>query len=383
MTVLFRLALLALALASAPARAADDLSMEIVGAPSIVFDSARDGCSPDDMPDLNPRAYRAADGRTVMFALHDVARALVGPDLAHLKIDCHVALGSPADGNPASYADRNFIAATWTADGHTVSALVHHEYHADHFGRCGSSGDLACWYNTIVAYQSNDEGRDFQRVAPFVVAAAPFKQDVEQGRQRGFFNPSNVVSDGRYVYAMISTTGWTGQLDGVCLFRTADPKDAGSWRAFDGKGYTIRYRDPYRTKVENQPACRPIEPFVFPVGSLTYHRLSRTWIAVFQAKAAGAMPVDGVYYAASPDLIHWGLPRILLAGQTLYNDLCRAGPTIVNYPALLDPASPSRNYDEVGDRPDLFFTSMNVASCSTGRRLLVREQVIVRWKHSS
>ena len=383
MKALFRLGCLALAFAPAPVWAAGDISMEIVGTPSIVFDAARDGCSPDDMPDLNPRAFRTADGRTVMFALHDVARALVGPDLAHLKIDCHVALGSPSDPDPRAYADRNFVAATWTADGRTVSALIHHEYHADAFGRCHVSGDLACWYNTIVAYQSNDDGRDFQRLAPFVVASAPFPQDSGQGRQRGFFNPSNIVTDGRYRYAMISTTGWTGQLDGVCLFRTADPTDAGSWRAFDGKGYAVRYRDPYRTKADHQPACQPIEPFVSPVGSLTYHRASRNWIAVFQAKAAGAMPLDGIYYATSPDLLHWGLPRILFAGQTLYNDLCRAGRTIVNYPALLDPATASRNYDEVGDEPDLFFTSIDVSGCKTGQRVLVRERVAIRWKPPS
>ena len=371
------------ALAAGPAQAAGDLSIEIVGTPAVVFDSARDGCAPDDMPDLNARAFRDASGRTVMFALHDVNRPLTGPDLTHLKLDCHVALGSPDDPDPAHYADRNFIAATWTADGRTISALVHHEYHADHFGRCTASGDLACWYNTIVSYRSTDGGRDFSRSVPFVVASAPFTQDVEQGRQRGFFNPSNIVSDGHYRYAMISTTGWSGQLDGVCLFRTVDPSDGRGWRAYDGQTFSVRYADPYKGAPAKQRACSPLPPFIFPVGSLTYHQASRTWIALFQAKAAGAMPLDGFYYATSRDLLHWGLPRILLAGRTLYNDLCRSGPTIINYPAMLDPASTSRNYDEVGDEPDLFFTTMDVASCRTGRRLLIRKRLAIRWKAPS
>ena len=383
MSKCFQLGLLALTLSVGGVQAAE-LEVEITGKPSIVFDSARDACSPEDMPDLNARAFRDAAGRTVMFALHDANRPLVGPDLAHLEVDCHVALSSPNNADPSRYGDRNFVTATWTSDGQTVSALIHHEFHADQFNLCKASGDLACWYNTIVAYRSTDGGRDFARTQPFVVAAAPFRQDVGQGRHRGFFNPSNIVSDGTFFYALISTTGWDGQPFGVCLFRSTNPEDAGSWRAFDGTGFTVRYGDPYRVERLSPRPCETIAPFVFPVGSITFHRASRTWIAVFQAKAdGGSLPVDGFYYATSRDLRHWGLPRILLAGQTLYNDLCGAGPAIVNYPAMLDPASSSRNYDIVGDHPDLFFAKMAVANCQTGQRLLVREGLTIRWKSPS
>ena len=383
MRTCLQLGMLALTLNAGVVRAAE-IEITITGQPSIVFDSARDACSPEDMPDLNARAFRDAAGRTVMFALHDVNRPLVGADLAHLKVDCHVALGSPYNADPSRYDDRNFVTATWTSDGRTVSALVHHEFHADQFNLCKASGDLACWYNTIVAYRSTNGGRDFARMQPFVVAAAPFRQDVEQGRHRGFFNPSNIVSDGTFFYAMISTTGWDGQPFGVCLFRSANPADGGSWRAFDGIGFTVRYDDPYRPKALYPRRCQPIAPFVFPVGSVTFHRASRTWIALFQAKADdGSLPVDGFYYATSRDLLHWGLPRILLAGRTLYNDLCGAGPAIINYPAMLDAVSDSRNYDTVGEHPDLFFAKMAVSNCQTGERILVRESLTIRQRSPS
>jgi len=42
---------------------------------------------------------------------------------------------------------------------------------------------------------------------PRVVAAAPFRQEERQGRHRGFFNPSNVVSDGPFRYVMVTNTG--------------------------------------------------------------------------------------------------------------------------------------------------------------------------------
>lgn len=372
------LVFLAVALLLATPAAAAGLTIEITGNPSIVFDSSRDGCTPDDTPDVNPRAYRDASNQVVMFALHDVNRPMRGPDLGHLKIDCHIALGSPEDPDPAHYAERNFITATWTDDGINVGALVHHEYHADQFGRCHASGDLGCWYNTILGYHSSDGGRDFVKSKPLVVAAAPFRQEVEQGRQRGFFNPSNIVADRGFYYAMISTTGWDGQSDGNCLFRTSDPRRPGSWRAYDGHAFTVRYEDPYAVKTPQAKPCQTIAPFVFPVGSIVRHKATGTWIALFQASAGAAFPLDGFYYATSRDLLHWGAPKILLAGRTLYGDLCTAGPSIINYPALLDPASTRRNFDDVGDHPDLFFAHMDVAKCQTGQRLLVREEVTIR-----
>lgn len=350
------------------------LTLELSGTPVAVFDSTRDGCEPNDTPDLNPRAFRDASGGVTMFALHHVNRPLRGPDLHHLKIDCHVALGSPYDPDPSHYADRNFIAATWTADGRAVSALVHHEYHADAHGRCGGKRDLACWYNSVLAYRSNDGGASFTKASPLVVATPPFSQEVGQGRHRGFFNPSNIVADGAARYVFASTTGWDGQPYGNCLLRTTDPGDPSLWRAYDGAGFTIRYADPYRTRAKPAP-CATVAPFTYAVGSVTRHRASRLWVAVFQAAAGGAFPVDGFYYATGSDLLHWGAPQLLLAGKTLYGDLCKAGSSLINYPALLDWQAPGRNFDGVGEEAELFFTIMQVKDCHTGERLLVRQRV--------
>lgn len=371
-----RLALVFTLLAAVQAHAAD-LKIALTGKPSVVFNSTRDGCEPNDVPDLNPRAYRNADGQVVLFGLHFVNRALRGPDFAHLKIDCHVALDSPLDPDPAHFADRNFVAATWTPDGRNVSALVHEEYHADDHGRCRASGDLGCWYNTVLAYQSGDEGADFAKASPLVVAAAPFTQDVEQGRHRGFFNPSNIVADGAYKYVFVSTTGWDGQPFGNCLFRTSDPSKPALWRAYDGTAFTIRYADPYKDRSQPKP-CATIAPFSYAVGAVVRHHATKLWIAVFQAAAGGVFPVDGFYYATGRDLLHWGAPRLLLAGKTLYGDLCKAGSSIINYPSVIDPASSSRNFDAVGDQPELFFTIMQVAGCQTGERMLVRQPLTLK-----
>ena len=368
------------------------------GAVETVFAAPRDGCDPDDVPDAPVRAYRDASGEVVVFGLHYNNRALKGPDLAHLKIDCHVVYPSHGDPAPAHYSDRSWIAATWTTDGRGVSALIHHEYQANtHPGRCRFPDYMQCWFNTVLEVRSTDGGAEFPRPAA-VVASAPFRQDVDQGRHRGFFNPSNIVSDGRYTYFMASTTGWSAapaaaglqpeagaapgtggdQEAGVCLFRSSSPADPRSWRAWDGRGFTVAYADPYRGYPHPAP-CAVVAPFPAPVGSIVRVEPGGLWLAAFQAKAdANAFPLSGFYTATSPDLLHWSAPRLLLAGPTLYDDACRAGDPLIAYPVLLDPASPSRNFDRAGRTMDLYYDVLQTEGCTvTARRSLVRRPVAV------
>src|SRR5947209_7150968 len=153
-----------------PARASEaDLRLSLQGRPELVYDVKRDGCTPNDIPDVNARAFRAADGSVTLSALHFVNRVLRGPDLDHLKIDCSVVLNSQQSPDPASYDGRRFITALWSDDGKMIAALVHNEYHADHFpGRCLFEGDLPCWYNTILAFRSDDSSHTFVAASPLV-----------------------------------------------------------------------------------------------------------------------------------------------------------------------------------------------------------------------
>lgn len=372
------LASLLLGIATRAESGTSQATLAFIGTPEIVFDSAREGCEPIDTPDINPRAFRDADGNIVFFALHYVNRAFRGKDLAHLKLDCHVVLASGLDPDAAHYNDRSYITATWTADGRSVVALIHHEYHADEHGRCQVESSLGWWYNTILAYRSTNGGNDFVKATPLVVASAPFDQDVGQGRHRGFFNPSNIFSDGTYEYFFAATTGWDGQPFGACLFRSANPEDSASWRSFDGKDFTIRYADPYRTGATAVKPCTPIAPFTFPVGAVVRARSNGLWIAVFQvASNEGIFPVDGFYYATATDLRHWSAPKLLYAGKTLFSDLCNAGSAIIAYPSLLDTRAQGRNFDDVGDEAYLYFTVIKVSKCATGERLLMRQKVSI------
>jgi hypothetical protein len=367
------------------ARAAEtDLRLSLEGKPELVYDVKRDGCTPNDIPDVNARAFHAADGSVTLTALHFVNRALRGPDLDHLKIDCTVVLNSRQSPDPAKYDGRRFITALWSDDGKTVAALVHNEYHADQFPRrCLFEGDLPCWYNTILAFRSDDAGRTFVAGSPLVVAGAPFRQEVEQGRHRGFFNPSNIFANGAYKYAFISTTGWDGQPYGACLFRNADPLNSNGWRALDGKGFSIRYNDPY--KGNSLPrACAPIAPFGFPVGAVVRHRASGMFVAIWEApKNESDRPVDGFYTATSRDLLTWSRPRLLLAGKTMMGPACAADGSgrdgsLIAYPSILDAKSGSRNFDEVGDEAWLYYAGVKVEGCTPGaNRVLLRQKISI------
>lgn len=360
-------------------------SLTLVGPPMAMFRAPRDACDGVDLPDAPLRAFRDATGAVVAFGLHHRNRALRGPDLDRLKIDCAVALESGHRPDPALYDDRSWITATWTEDGRNVAALLHHEYHADaHPGRCQAQSLMPCWYNTVTAAASRDGGRSFGRAAPpVVVAAPPFTQDVGQTRHRGFFNPSNILGDGRWRYALVATTGWnrpgSDQAAGVCLFRSDDPGDPRRWRAWTGGGFTAAFPDPYRAKTRLADSCRPVGPFPGPVGAVVRHRGSGTYVAVFMAAAGGDFPRSGFYWTSSRDLIAWDRPRLLLAGTTLYDDPCKAGGEIIAYPSLIDPAAQGRNFDDVGERALLTYATLRTEGCTvTAERDLVRRPVAIK-----
>jgi hypothetical protein len=364
-------------------------ALTLTGPERPIFSATRDACDGADVPDAPARAFRDASGGIAMFGLHYRNRALRGPDLDSLKIDCRVVLDSGGKSDPALYDDRSWITATWTEDGARVAALVHHEFQAnEHEGRCRSKVYIECWYNTITAAASLDGGATFARKnPPAVVAGAPFRQEEEQGRHRGFFNPSNIVGDGRWRYFLASTTGWdrpgSDQPAGVCLFRSDDPADPARWRAWTGTGFTAAFPDPYRKAVKLPDACRPVGPFPGPVGALVRQRGTGAWIAVFMAAKGGVFAESGFYWTTSRDLLIWDVPRLLMADATLYDDPCKvggkAGPRLIAYPSLLDPDAKGRNFDDVGERALLTYATLKVEGCTiTSDRDLVRRPVAIK-----
>ena len=369
--------LLALALAGPAAGGeAPGLKLSLAGNPQVMFTPARDACDGNDVPDAPVRAFRDAAGSVVMFGLHDVNRAFRGTTLDSVRLDCHIVLDSHSNPDPAAFDDRSWITAVWTRDGRSVEALVHHEYQAsEHKGRCLFREYIKCWYNTLLAAHSSDAGASFVRPSAPVVAAVPFRSDFDQGRHRGFFNPSNIFAFQGQQYFFASTTGWAGQEGGVCLFRSANPAQPGSWRAWDGAGFASAFPNPYAAKTTLASHCALIAPFPAPVGAVVQY--GSLFVAVFQAKRdASLFPVSGFYYATSANLLAWSFPRLLVPGATLYDDPCGAGERLIAYPSLLDDAAKSRVFADVGPHPWLYFAALALEGCTiTSRRDLLRVKV--------
>ena len=90
------LLLLILLTATPPSHAAEPplAAVTVTGAVEVVL-RARDGrCGGNDVPDAPARAFRDAEGQVVLFAPHYDNRALRGPSLDRLALDCRAALPS-------------------------------------------------------------------------------------------------------------------------------------------------------------------------------------------------------------------------------------------------------------------------------------------------
>ncbi|KUL93035.1 hypothetical protein DK26_25090 [Bosea sp. WAO] len=348
-------------------------------AEETVVSWARERCEEWDLPDAPLRAFRDDKGEVVAFASHHRGRPLIGRDLSSVRKSCAISFQARNSADPADFSDKSWIAATWTGDGRRVQALIHAEYHADkHAGACRFKDAMSCWYNVVTAARSSDGGRSFKVDEPRPLVAAPaFKQDVGQGRHRGFFNPSNIVEKDGAWYALIATTGGEGQKSGVCLFRTTDIKDATAWRAYDGTDFTIRALDPYREDVSQAKPCKPLKPLPTTVGSVTRHEASGQWLAIFHLGPDPSQGIAGgrVAYSWSSDLTRWSPLQTLMIHPTMWSKNCSDKQRYA-YGALADPASPSRNFETTGDEAFLFMSKMRVSDCKVGpERDLVRVKV--------
>ncbi|MBN8535049.1 MAG: hypothetical protein J0L51_13285 [Rhizobiales bacterium] len=357
-----------------------------VGPNIVLFDPVKQGCDGNDIPDMPLRVYRDAEGKVAAFALHYENRRLSGASLEKLALDCKIVFRATRNSDPKQYDDRAWLAATYTEDGTRVFGLVHHEFQADaHKGRCAFAEYIQCWWNSILAVSSRDGGRSFMRQSPQVAMASPEPSEAGQGRHRGFFNPSNIVKQNGAYFTLIATTGWQGQPSGVCLFRNNDPANSAGWRAYDGKDYTARFPDPYGTEKPKMGNCKPVGPFPAPVGSLTRHRGTGLWVAVYQAKAGmpdgtgGSYAVSGFYTASSPDLLRWSPPTLVLETPTLYDSPCGAR-VLRSYPTLIDSSAKTRNFEDMGDAALLTFAEKRVEGCRVTheRKLLARKVRISR-----
>jgi hypothetical protein len=361
------------------------ISVRQTGDIVVVFRTYSQGCERDDIPDAPARALRLADGSVAMIAANQKNRMLRGPDLLSTRPDCTVVLRGRWDANPAAYDDRLWLASTWTGDGTNVIALVHSEYQGNnHPGQCPSGRYIDCWYNAITLAISHDSAHSFTRPngEAALIASIPYRYDRQADRHVGYFNPSNLVERDGALFAMMWATQYREQTLGNCLIRTEHPDAAASWRAWDGSAFAVQFIDPYHSNAAPaEHVCPAVERGHLrgPVVSLVRHTPSGAYITLF----IGGNPTGeaqlpwAIFSSGSWDLIHWSSPRMVMPVARFDTDVCSASAPLA-YPSLIDPDSPSANFDTVGDTAQLFLTRFNLEHCRTSLdRDLVRIPVLV------
>jgi hypothetical protein len=344
----------------------------LAGEPEVVFDWSTDRCAPYDIPDAPTRAFRDASGRVVLMASHDVSRRMIGTSLDSLRHPCSITMRSHYSADPARFDDRQWIGATHTSDGRRVYALVHDEYHGQrHRGRCRSHVRRRCWYNAITLAVSDNGGRSFHRRRPprHLVASIPYRYR-EGRRPRGIFSPSNIVyrSADRHYYSFVHREGYGAGAAGSCLMRTRKPWAAKSWRAWGGEGFTVRFVNPYASRVRHPSRhdCRPVAPGAIATmsDSLTYNTYLKAYVLVGVSGDVNPRRNElrpGVFFALSPDLIHWTRRKLLMRKELPWTFKCGDRDPIL-YPSIIDPLSRTRNFGSTGQHAYLYFTRFNRAS---------------------
>ena len=206
-----------------------------------VFSHERDRCQTVDVPDAPARAFRRSDGEVVVIASHYVNTELVGHSTDALKKTCNIVYLASRNPDPARSDYLTWIASTWTFDGKNVFALGHNEFHGNEVpGRCSFKDLSSCWYNTIVLLSSHDGGASFERVDKDegrAVIAPSFTSKEAEGEARGYFNPTNIIKVGDYVYALVGYNGLTKRSHGLCLARAKDPSKIDDWEVYVGGSY--------------------------------------------------------------------------------------------------------------------------------------------------
>jgi hypothetical protein len=89
-------------------------------------------------------------------------------------------------------------------------------------------------------------------------------------------------------------------------------KSPGSWRAWDGYDFTIRFANPYQETIAKpeEHVCTPL--YAGTADSLVQHACSGIFIATQSAPNDRFGGPAGFYIQVSRDLLHWSKPTLLV-----------------------------------------------------------------------
>jgi hypothetical protein len=358
-------ALLATCLLSISSVSATELGVRLlfIENPVPLVDWHGSKCEDIDIPDAGFRAFRRSDGKIVGIASHYITRTLTGSTLQVLRREsCRPALVSQRNPDPAQHDDQTWLAATWTDDGINVAAIGHHEYHGElHPGMCAGKTPRECRYGVLTLYVSHDGGANFKRVTSRPIAAVPVRQSFDQGKDVGFFQPSNIFESGGFKYVFVRTSGGGAQTAATCLMRAKNPLEPGSWQIFDGKMFRPSLFDPYKDDLSQGPICKQVSTLNGLVWTVVRHRQRGVFIAVLTV-IEPITRTTRLATSVSRDALNWSKPKLIDGIALEWSVGCGPGP-VYHYPSLVDPDAPGRNFDTTDDEALLFLTAIQRSDC--------------------
>ena len=359
------------------------LELVISGPEEVVFDWTTDHCEDENIPDIAARAFRDADGMVQLTIGHYVGYRMVGPDLDHLEMDCSGPINeSDFDSDPAMFNDAEWIGSLYTEDGQTVYAVMHNEYRGHLHGaerpdQCPSGNYLTCLDTSLTMSISTDGGATYHDIAEppnHLIATLPYVFD-DQGVPSGLRQPTLIKGQDGYFYIFSNISDYPTEVQWACVIRTDNLDDPSSWRYWDGRGFNGQFVNPYTQAVDkNTPTCARLPEPALAAGlveSLTYNTVLEKYIAVgISFHPVADQPAWGVYYSYSDDLLHWSMRRLLI--ELPINASVNNPDTdmMYAYPTLIDPDSPSINFDTTDNQMYLYMTLAHFGGGSLDRDLV-------------
>jgi hypothetical protein len=348
-----------------------------------VFETPRQMCDANDVPDAMARAFRDYTGTVHLVAAATDLYQSLGPTLDSVKHTCDLGFRSVEDGNPADFNDEVWIDSFYTFDGKKIAGLSHTEYHGWSFpGECHTQNYGECEYDSDTFHISYDGGyhfEGFEAPANFI-AGFPYKYAVDHGPM-GYSVDTNIVEWGGWYYAVVTDYAWppgcVGQTgpnrclvpEGGSPIRTQDVFDASSWRGWNGTDFSLSFADPYLGPVQDREehVYTPV-PYMTFVTAINIYQPGNVVVATVFNGYTNEYGPKGLYLTTSTDLVNWTKPTLVITLDKFLEQEPK-GNWQYAYFTLIDPKAPDLNFSIIGDQPYLYYVRLNNNNSPYGRVL--------------
>jgi hypothetical protein len=120
-----------------------------------------------------------------------------------------------------------------------------------------------------------------------------------------------------------------------------------------------------------------IVPYLDYTTGINYHAASHLFVATLWNQGSASWGPEGVYFATSPDFIHWSKPELAIT----QNQMLRREPEgnwSYQYFSLIDPKSTDSSFMTITDNPYLYYVRMD-NNHGPYQRLLFRQKIKLNW----